>query len=46
MTNALATMRVDYDQIHLKDIDKSRNKMLEKRRKKRESADLSATTHL
>ena len=35
MTNALATMRVDYDQvINIKNIDKSNNALLKKRMKK------------
>jgi mitogen-activated protein kinase-activated protein kinase 2 len=34
MANALATMRVDYDQVHLKAIKDSKNPILEKRRKK------------
>ncbi|KAK2718447.1 MAP kinase-activated protein kinase 2-like [Artemia franciscana] len=33
MTNALATMRVDYDQVNLKPINSSSNKLLSKRRK-------------
>ncbi|KAK6321567.1 hypothetical protein J4Q44_G00085430 [Coregonus suidteri] len=34
MTSALATMRVDYDQVKLKDLDTSSNPLLNKRRKK------------
>ena len=34
MTNALATMRVDYDQVNLKPVTTSSNRLLEKRRKK------------
>ena len=34
MTNALATMRVDYDQAHIKNLDESRNPILEKRKRK------------
>ena len=34
MTAALATMRVDYDAVRIKNLDVSKNKMLEKRRKK------------
>ncbi|KAH3881508.1 MAP kinase-activated protein kinase 2-like [Dreissena polymorpha] len=34
MTNALATMRVDYDQINIKSLDESQNPILQKRRKK------------
>jgi serine/threonine protein kinase len=33
MTNALASMRVDYDQIQIKNLDESKNPMLEKRKK-------------
>ncbi|XP_076358675.1 MAP kinase-activated protein kinase 2 [Tachypleus tridentatus] len=32
MTQALATMRVDYDAIHLKNLEKSNNKLLNKRK--------------
>lgn len=38
MTNALATMRVDYDQIHIKNVDESNNPILQKRRKKAAAA--------
>lgn len=34
MTSALATMRVDYDQVKIKDINTSNNPLLNKRRKK------------
>ncbi|XP_065364169.1 MAP kinase-activated protein kinase 2 isoform X2 [Calliphora vicina] len=34
MTRSLATMRVDYDQMHIKALDKSNNALLSKRRKK------------
>ncbi|KAJ8259833.1 hypothetical protein GJAV_G00174000 [Gymnothorax javanicus] len=34
MTSALATMRVDYDQVKIKDLDTSSNPLLDKRRKK------------
>ncbi|XP_038666743.1 MAP kinase-activated protein kinase 2-like [Scyliorhinus canicula] len=34
MTSALATMRVDYDQVKIKDLDKTSNPLLNKRRKK------------
>ncbi|XP_075154732.1 MAP kinase-activated protein kinase 2 [Haematobia irritans] len=34
MTRSLATMRVDYDQMHIKALDKSNNPLLSKRRKK------------
>ena len=30
MTNALATMRVDYDQVNIKDLDESDNAILRK----------------
>lgn len=35
MTAALATMRVDYDAVHLKCLENSKNSLLEKRRKSR-----------
>lgn len=34
MTSALATMRVDYDQVKIKDLKTSNNPLLNKRRKK------------
>lgn len=34
MANALATMRVDYDQLQIKKLGESKNKLLEKRKKK------------
>lgn len=34
LTSALATMRVDYDQVKIKDLDASSNPLLNKRRKK------------
>lgn len=34
MTSALATMRVDYDQVKIKDLDTSSNPLLIKRRKR------------
>ncbi|CAJ0946084.1 unnamed protein product, partial [Ranitomeya imitator] len=34
MTSALATMRVDYDQVKIKDLNSSTNRLLNKRRKK------------
>lgn len=34
MTSALASIRVDYDQVKIKDIDTSSNPLLNKRRKK------------
>ncbi|CAH1784701.1 unnamed protein product [Owenia fusiformis] len=43
MTNALATMRVDYDQVHLKNMDSiSSNPILEKRRRKDHAATAAA----
>lgn len=36
MTSALATMRVDYDQVKIKDLDMSNNPLLSKRRKRPE----------
>uniref|UniRef100_T1IP72 non-specific serine/threonine protein kinase n=1 Tax=Strigamia maritima TaxID=126957 RepID=T1IP72_STRMM len=33
MTRSLATMRVDYDQIHIKDLENSNNPLLKKRRR-------------
>lgn len=43
MTCALATMRVDYDQVKIKDLDNSTNKLLKKRRKKQAEAGSSAS---
>ncbi|XP_013393146.1 MAP kinase-activated protein kinase 2 [Lingula anatina] len=37
MTNALATMRVDYDQVHIKDLNTANNPILAKRKKKQEA---------
>jgi mitogen-activated protein kinase-activated protein kinase 2 len=37
MTRSLATMRVDYDHIHLKNLDKSNNPLLQKRKRKEEA---------
>lgn len=34
LTRSLATMRVDYDQMHIKNLDNSNNPLLNKRRKK------------
>ena len=34
MTRSLATMRVDYDQVHIKSLDNTNNQLLNKRRKK------------
>lgn len=36
MTRSLATMRVDYDQVHIKNLEHSNNALLNKRRKKAE----------
>ncbi|KAK6618845.1 MAP kinase-activated protein kinase 2 [Polyplax serrata] len=38
MTRSLATMRVDYDQVHIKNLDSTNNQLLIKRRKKTEAA--------
>lgn len=38
MTSALATMRVDYDQVKIKDLKTSNNRLLNKRRKKQREA--------
>ena len=38
MTNALAVMRVDYDQVHIKDVAKANNPILKKRRRKAAAA--------
>nr|CAI5847932.1 unnamed protein product [Callosobruchus analis] len=38
MTRSLATMRVDYDQVHIKTLDNSNNALLNKRRKKTANA--------
>ncbi|XP_005991800.1 MAP kinase-activated protein kinase 2 [Latimeria chalumnae] len=38
MTSALATMRVDYEQVKIKDLDTSSNPLLNKRRKKQAAA--------
>lgn len=37
MTRSLATMRVDYDQVHIKDLNNSNNELLNKRRKRAET---------
>lgn len=34
MTRSLATMRVDYDQVHIKNLENSNNALLNKRRKR------------
>lgn len=36
MSNALATMRVDYDQVQIKNLPETNNKLLAKRKKKEE----------
>jgi hypothetical protein len=38
MTNALATMRVDYDQIQIKNLSESKNPILDKRKKQQAAA--------
>lgn len=38
MTRSLATMRVDYDQVHIKTLESSNNPLLNKRRKKNQQA--------
>ncbi|XP_030357521.1 MAP kinase-activated protein kinase 3 [Strigops habroptila] len=42
MTSALATMRVDYDQVKIKDLKTSNNRLLNKRRKKQKQAGSSS----
>lgn len=42
MTSALATMRVDYDQVKIKDLKTSSNRLLNKRRKKQKQAGTSS----
>lgn len=44
MTSALATMRVDYDQVKIKDLDTSSNPLLNKRRKKAAAGAKTAST--
>lgn len=44
MTSALATMRVDYDQVKIKDLDTSSNPLLNKRRKKAAAGSKSSST--
>lgn len=44
MTSALATMRVDYDQVKIKDLDTSSNPLLNKRRKKAAAGGKSGST--
>ncbi|XP_045153438.1 MAP kinase-activated protein kinase 3 isoform X2 [Echinops telfairi] len=43
MTSALATMRVDYDQVKIKDLKTSNNRLLNKRRKKQAGGGTSAS---
>lgn len=42
MTSALATMRVDYDQVKIKDLKTSNNRLLNKRRKKQKQSGTSS----
>lgn len=42
MTSALATMRVDYDQVKIKDLKASNNRLLNKRRKKQSGGSLAS----
>ncbi|KAM9408500.1 MAP kinase-activated protein kinase 3 isoform 2-T2 [Pholidichthys leucotaenia] len=44
LTSALATMRVDYDQVKIKDLDTSSNPLLNKRRKKAAAGGKSGST--
>uniref|UniRef100_A0A4W3K1B2 non-specific serine/threonine protein kinase n=1 Tax=Callorhinchus milii TaxID=7868 RepID=A0A4W3K1B2_CALMI len=44
MTSALATMRVDYDQVTIKDLDKTSNPLLNKRRKKQNPSSSSSAS--
>lgn len=44
MTSALATMRVDYDQVKIKDLDTSSNPLLIKRRKRAAAGAKSGST--
>lgn len=44
LTSALATMRVDYDQVKIKDLDTSSNPLLNKRRKKAAAGAKSGST--
>lgn len=45
MTSALATMRVDYEQIRIKTIEDSTNPLLMKRRKKANNALATPAAH-
>ncbi|XP_054833807.1 MAP kinase-activated protein kinase 3 [Eublepharis macularius] len=44
MTSALATMRVDYDQVKIKDLKTSNNRLLNKRRKKQKQGSASSSS--
>lgn len=44
MTSALATMRVDYDQVKIKDLKTSNNRLLNKRRKKQKEGGTSSAS--
>ncbi|XP_077182050.1 MAP kinase-activated protein kinase 3 [Paroedura picta] len=44
MTSALATMRVDYDQVKIKDLKTSNNRLLNKRRKKQKQGGTSSSS--
>ncbi|XP_058029984.1 MAP kinase-activated protein kinase 3 isoform X2 [Ahaetulla prasina] len=44
MTSALATMRVDYDQVKIKDLKVSNNRLLNKRRKKQKQGGTSTAS--
>ncbi|XP_072845902.1 MAP kinase-activated protein kinase 3 isoform X2 [Pogona vitticeps] len=44
MTSALATMRVDYDQVKIKDLKTSNNRLLNKRRKKQKQGGTSSAS--
>ncbi|XP_070594816.1 MAP kinase-activated protein kinase 3 isoform X1 [Erythrolamprus reginae] len=44
MTSALATMRVDYDQVKIKDLKASNNRLLNKRRKKQKQGGTSTAS--
>lgn len=45
MTSALATMRVDYEQIKIKKIEDASNPLLLKRRKKARAVEAAALAH-
>ena len=47
MASALASFRIDYDQVHIKKIDDSDNPILKKRRqKKQKHSSVTMTTHM